>query len=52
MTFDMGGGTHDVAIIKIEKNRARLLAYKGHPFLGGQDVDNKVQEYFLNEFKT
>ena len=51
MTFDMGGGTHDVAIIKIENNRARLLAYRGDPFLGGQDVDNKVQAHFIDQYK-
>ena len=51
MIYDFGGGTLDVAIIKFENNRIRVLAYTGNPFLGGQDIDNLILQYLLNEYK-
>ena len=53
LVFDLGGGTFDVTILKIvtgSKQSYDILATKGDKFLGGEDFDNKLVEYFLDKF--
>ena len=53
LVFDLGGSTFDVTILKINKNEKynfKILSSKGNIFLGGQDFDNKLVEYFLDKF--
>ena len=55
LIFDLGGGTFDVTLLSINKNQNNedifnVLSTKGEKFLGGEDFDNKLVEYFLDNF--
>ena len=55
LVFDLGGGTFDVTILKINKGGEQnfeIMSTKGDKFLGGEDFDNKLVEYFLDHFST
>ena len=53
--YDLGGGTFDVSIIEIAEidgeKQFEVLATNGDTFLGGEDFDNRVIEYLVEEFK-
>ncbi len=51
MVYDLGGGTFDVSIIEIGDGVIEVLATAGDNQLGGDDFDNKITNYMLNEFK-
>lgn len=51
LVFDCGGGTHDVSLISIEDGIFEVLATAGDTRLGGEDFDNRMVEYFIEEFK-
>ena len=53
LVFDLGGGTFDVTILKINKGNKQIfetLSSKGDKFLGGEDFDNILVDYFLDKF--
>jgi len=53
LVFDLGGGTFDVTILKIndgEEQNFEILSTKGDKFLGGEDFDNKLVDFFLDKF--
>ncbi len=53
LVFDLGGGTFDVTILKINYGKEQnfeILSTKGDKFLGGEDFDNKLVEHFLEKF--
>ncbi len=53
--YDLGGGTFDVSIIEIAEidgeHQFEVLATNGDTFLGGEDFDNRVMDYLVDEFK-
>ncbi len=51
MVYDLGGGTFDVSIIEIADGVITVLATNGDTFLGGDDFDNKITQWMLDEFK-
>ncbi|MDE5864617.1 MAG: molecular chaperone DnaK [Lachnospiraceae bacterium] len=51
MVYDLGGGTFDVSIIEIGDGVIEVLATAGDNQLGGDDFDNVVTNYMLDEFK-
>ncbi len=51
MVYDLGGGTFDVSIIEIGDGVIEVLATSGNNRLGGDDFDNKVTQWMLDEFK-
>ena len=51
MVYDLGGGTFDVSIIEIGDGVIEVLATNGDTHLGGDDFDNKLTQYMINEFK-
>ncbi len=51
MVYDLGGGTFDVSIIDIGDGVIEVLATAGDNRLGGDDFDNKVTQWMLDEFK-
>ncbi len=51
MVYDLGGGTFDVSIIEIGDGIIEVRATAGDNRLGGDDFDQKVTEYILDEFK-
>lgn len=44
LVYDLGGGTFDVALIKIKDGEMKVLDHEGDNFLGGADFDNMVVE--------
>ena len=51
MIYDLGGGTFDVSILEIADGVFEVLATNGDTMLGGDDWDNKIMEYLVEEFK-
>lgn len=49
--FDMGGGTHDVSLLTIDGGIFEVKATAGDTHLGGEDIDNRIVEHFVMEFK-
>lgn len=50
LVFDMGGGTHDVSLLTIDGGLIEVKATAGNNHLGGEDFDNILVQYFVNEF--
>jgi len=51
MIFDLGGGTFDVSLLSIDDGIFEVKATAGDTHLGGEDFDNIVMKYFIDEFK-
>lgn len=51
LIFDLGGGTFDVSLLTIEEGIFEVKATAGDTHLGGEDFDNRMVEYFCQEFK-
>ncbi|MEM0900468.1 MAG: molecular chaperone DnaK [Pseudomonadota bacterium] len=49
--YDLGGGTFDVSILEIGDGVFEVKATNGDTFLGGEDFDLRLVEYFADEFK-
>jgi L1 cell adhesion molecule like protein len=49
--FDLGGGTFDVSLLTIKDNVFQVKATAGNTHLGGEDFDNRMLNYFVQEFK-
>ena len=51
MVYDLGGGTFDVSIIEMGDGVQEVLATAGNNRLGGDDFDQRLINYFVEEFK-
>ena len=51
MVYDLGGGTFDVSIIEIGDGVIEVLATSGDNHLGGDDFDERVANYLIDQFK-
>ena len=51
MVYDLGGGTFDVSIIEIGDGVIEVLSTAGDNKLGGDDFDDVITQYMLDEFK-
>jgi molecular chaperone DnaK len=51
LIYDLGGGTFDVSILEIEDGVFEVLSTNGDTHLGGDDFDNIIIKYILDEFK-
>jgi molecular chaperone DnaK len=51
MVYDLGGGTFDVSIIEIGEGVIEVLATAGNNLLGGDDFDNAITKYMLEDFQ-
>jgi len=53
--YDLGGGTFDISIIEIAdvdgEHQFEVLATNGDTFLGGEDFDNRLLDYLIDQFK-
>lgn len=52
MVYDFGGGTFDVSVIEIGDGVIEVLATSGNNKLGGDDFDDKITRYMLEDFKN
>ncbi|MDR0505774.1 MAG: Hsp70 family protein [Dysgonamonadaceae bacterium] len=50
MVYDLGGGTFDVTVIRVESGTVKVIATGGDHKLGGYDWDMKMAEYILNAY--
>ena len=51
LVFDLGGGTFDVSILELDEGYIGVLATSGNNRLGGDDFDQRIVDYLVQEFK-
>ena len=51
LVYDLGGGTFDVSILEVGKQKVNVLASDGDNHLGGEDFDNKLIDYLFFKYK-
>ena len=51
LIYDLGGGTFDVSILEIGDGVFEVLATNGHTRLGGDDFDQRIMDYVVDQFK-
>lgn len=51
LVYDLGGGTFDVSILEIGDNVFEVLSTNGNTRLGGDDFDNRIIDFLVEEFK-
>ena len=52
MIYDLGGGTFDVSILEISDGVFEVKSTNGDTHLGGDDWDNKIIQYLIDQFKS
>jgi Fe-S protein assembly chaperone HscA len=50
--YDLGGGTFDISILRIEDGIFEVLATNGNTFLGGDDFDQEVMKFWLDSLEV
>ena len=51
LVYDLGGGTFDVSILELGDGVFEVLSTSGNNHLGGDDFDNRIMDYLVEEFK-
>jgi len=51
LVFDLGGGTFDVSLLTIDDGFFEVVATNGDTHLGGEDFDNNLMQYFVDNLK-
>ena len=49
--YDLGGGTFDISILEIQKGVFEVKSTNGDTYLGGEDFDNVLLKFLIQEFK-
>ncbi len=49
--YDLGGGTFDISILDVGENVVEVIATNGDTHLGGDDLDHRITEYLIEQFK-
>ncbi|RMG95028.1 MAG: molecular chaperone DnaK [Deltaproteobacteria bacterium] len=49
--FDLGGGTFDISILEVAENVVEVVSTNGDTHLGGDDFDNRIMEWLIEEFR-
>lgn len=49
--FDFGGGTFDISILDVGENVVEVVSTNGDTHLGGDNIDQKLMEYLIDEFR-
>jgi molecular chaperone DnaK len=52
VVYDLGGGTFDVSILEIAEGVFEVKSTNGDTFLGGEDFDNRIQQFLIDSFKS
>lgn len=50
--YDLGGGTFDISIVEVKEDIYKVVSTTGDTFLGGNDFDEKIIEWILEEVKS
>ncbi len=51
LVYDLGGGTFDISVLEISDGVFQVLATAGNNKLGGDDFDERIMNYLIDEFK-
>jgi molecular chaperone DnaK len=51
VVYDFGGGTFDVSVLEVSEDTIEVRSTGGDTHLGGDDIDQKIIQYFMDEFK-
>lgn len=51
IVYDLGGGTFDVSVLEVSEDSVHVLATNGDTHLGGDDFDQRIIQWILDEFK-
>ena len=51
VVYDFGGGTFDVSVLEVGDNVVQVISTNGDTHLGGDNVDQRIIEYLITEFK-
>ena len=51
IVYDFGGGTFDVSVLEVNKEIIEVKSTKGNTYLGGDDIDNKILNWIIAEYK-
>ncbi|CAE6436285.1 unnamed protein product [Rhizoctonia solani] len=51
IVYDLGGGTFDVSLLKVNRGIFKVLATAGNLHLGREDFDNRVIQYMASKYK-
>ncbi|MCG5052554.1 MAG: molecular chaperone DnaK [Myxococcales bacterium] len=49
--YDFGGGTFDISVLEVGENVVEVVSTNGDTHLGGDDVDSRVMQWLMDEFK-
>jgi len=49
--YDLGGGTFDISILKLEEGLFEVLSTSGDTYLGGEDFDKRIMDWLIETFK-
>jgi molecular chaperone DnaK len=49
--YDLGGGTFDISILKLEDGLFEVLSTSGDTYLGGEDFDKRVMDWLIDNFR-
>jgi molecular chaperone DnaK len=49
--YDLGGGTFDVSILKLEDGLFEVLSTSGDTYLGGEDFDKRIMDWLIDDFQ-
>ena len=52
LVYDLGGGTFDISVLEIADGVFQVLATAGNNRLGGDDFDDRIMKYLIQEFKA
>jgi molecular chaperone DnaK len=50
--FDYGGGTFDISVLEVGENVVEVVATNGDTHLGGDDMDQKIMDWLIQEFRS
>ena len=51
VVYDLGGGTFDISVLDISEDTVEVKATTGDTYLGGEDFDNRIINWIVEEFK-
>ena len=52
VVYDLGGGTFDISILEISQGIFEVKSTAGDTFLGGEDFDQRIMDWLINEFQA
>ena len=50
--YDLGGGTFDISILKLEDGLFEVLSTSGDTYLGGEDFDRRIMDWLIADFRN